>query len=617
MSEQKSKIETAIEGATFEEISPAQMSNLLDILKRYQDSLMAYKGVYKVDVGYRWKAGKMTGEIALRVHVKNKQPKENLENNDIVPEEIENIPIDVIQSNIRQSPPSDAATQSTNNQTPNSKRQDPLIGGVETWNIKIRDIGTLGAIVFDRLDGQPMALSNFHVFVKDTQRQFIGDNIMQPCSGLDDTEDIVGTVHRSDKLLDCAVAYLTTTRRISSSIFKIPGGIKGITSPILGMRVMKSGCSTEHTCGMVEGVGANNESEFTIVPVPDEWDKKEISDAGDSGSIWIERSSHAAVGLHFAGETSPALKDERAWSKSIQHVADKLNIDVHRKSILLASSDNGASITSLNDNILLGWTEKTTHQLNFMTSSNGYIFKSNNVLCNGVSMVEMSSVTPALTVFKNNYFAAWVDRFSNNIQIMQSSDGINWSNKVILREKSASTLSLCSFKNQLFVAWRDLDTNQLTIMRSKDGITWMNKRVLSEVSDFGPSIATFGKSLYIAWCDKNSHQINVMQSTNRQLFTNKITLKETTAHSPFLASNQKKLFLTWQNIGDNRLNIIESTDGTKWDNKITLRETCIGCPTLVPITVKISDKTSYTLMVWAWTAPNKNKTIHTMVYDIF
>jgi hypothetical protein len=617
MPKSKSKLEIATQDAVFEEVSEAQMTTLLNILKHHQNTLMTYKGVYKVDIGYRWKGKKMTNEIALRVHVQKKLPKKDLENQDIVPEKLGDFPVDVIQSNIAQDYPSDVVQTESNGKTNNPKRHDPLIGGVETWNIEVRNIGTLGAIVYDRLDShQPMALSNFHVFVKGNTRQVIGNNVTQPCSGLGNAEDIIGTVHRSDEALDCAVALLTTPRRISSSLLGIPGGIKGIVAPILGMRVMKSGCATSNTHGMIEGVGAENESEFTIVPVPKEWDKKEISDAGDSGSIWIEQSSHAAVGLHFAGETSPALKDERAWSKNIQHVANKLNIDVHKKSILPANSDNSPAITALNDHILISWTEKNTYQLNFMTSFDGYIFKKNDILYDGIPMFEKSSVAPSLTTFNNNYFAGWIDTTSNNIQIMRSSDGINWSNKTVLNEQTDSTLSLCSFKNKLFMAWRDLDTNQLTIQRSIDGIKWTHKSVLGEISDFSPSIATLGKKLYIVWRDKNSQQINIMESTNGQVFTNKVSIGETTAHAPFLVADSKTLFLTWQSMGNNRLNIKESINGTKWDKKIMLRETCIECPRLVPITVKISDKTASTLIVWAWTAPNANRTVHTMVYDI-
>lgn len=611
MADWTNRTETITENIQFEEINQTEMTELLNTLKRHQGKLMTYRGVHKVDVGFRWKGEKMTREIALRAYVKKKQLKKDLDSKDIVPEDIDGFPVDVIQSNITQGDPITASE--TTDRGLNPYKSDPLMGGVETWNVAIRDIGTLGAIVYDRQTGQQMALSNFHVFVKNQPQDAVGNIITQPCTG-GNADDIIGKVVKSDSTLDCSIAQLTTKRQISTSLEGISGGIKGIVAPTLGMQVMKSGRATGITYGMIDGVGADNDNTFTIVPIPNKWDKKEISSGGDSGSIWIEQSSHAAVGLHFGGETSTALKDERAWAKSIQYVAHKLDIDVFRKAILPTTSDNSVVITALNGNFLLCYTESNSHQLNFVTSSNGFNFQKINALRNGIPMIEKSFVTPALTVFNNTFFVAWIDNASNNIQIMRSADGVNWSDKDILDVQSASTPTLCTFKNQLLMAWRDLGNNKLTIMRSTEGSKWTNKCVLGAISDFSPTIAVLGKTLYIAWRDVNSPQINIMQSTNGQSFTNKIALGETSsAHSPFLVANSKTLFLAWRSMNDNRLNILESNDGTVWKNKITLRETCIGCPTLIPINV--SAKIPYTLVVWAWTKADAPQTVQTMVYD--
>ncbi|MCK4633948.1 hypothetical protein KAT42_03880, partial [Candidatus Bathyarchaeota archaeon] len=66
--------ETAVKGAEFHALRQDEMDTLLRVLKENEKALRAHKGVYKVDVGYRWKDGKMTGEIAIRVHVKKKRP---------------------------------------------------------------------------------------------------------------------------------------------------------------------------------------------------------------------------------------------------------------------------------------------------------------------------------------------------------------------------------------------------------------------------------------------------------------------------------------------------------------------------------------------------------------
>ncbi|MCK4828777.1 hypothetical protein KA005_74285, partial [bacterium] len=154
--------ETAVKGAEFHALRQDEMDTLLRVLKENEKALRAHKGVYKVDVGYRWKDGKMTGEIAIRVHVKKKRPINELEAKDIVPKELAGFPVDVVQSNI---------------ELHRTTRHDPIIGGVETRNVNIGGVGTLGAVVFNSQDNQPMALSNHHVYVDNRANGAAGERV--------------------------------------------------------------------------------------------------------------------------------------------------------------------------------------------------------------------------------------------------------------------------------------------------------------------------------------------------------------------------------------------------------------------------------------------------------
>lgn len=324
---------TAAKGAEFHPLRQDEMDALMKVLKENEKSLRTRKGVYKVDIGYRWKDGKMTGEIAIRVHVKNKRPLKDLEAKDVVPTELAGFPVDVIQSNL---------------ELQRRTRHNPVIGGVETRNVNIGGVGTLGAVVFDAANNnQPMALSNHHVYVDTRPNGAVGDQVNQP--GTTTNTDAIGTVTRSNRALDCAVSTLNANRQASTTIMDIPGGIKGVIDPVIGMRVTKSGRTTGTTRGMVEGVSTN---EFTVVPIPGQW--QELSMGGDSGSIWLEEMSHAGVGLHYAGETSAVPTDERAWAKRITRVANTLNINLRRKAILADTSTNGTALATLNNVLLLG-----------------------------------------------------------------------------------------------------------------------------------------------------------------------------------------------------------------------------------------------------------------------
>lgn len=65
------------------------------IQKAYQSDLMAKANVVGVGVGYRQKAGKRTDLVALVVMVERKLPRSALAPEDILPDEIEGVPVDV------------------------------------------------------------------------------------------------------------------------------------------------------------------------------------------------------------------------------------------------------------------------------------------------------------------------------------------------------------------------------------------------------------------------------------------------------------------------------------------------------------------------------------------
>lgn len=50
----------------------------------------------------------------------------------------------------------------------------------------------------------------------------------------------------------------------------------------------------------------------------------QVSDGGDSGSLWLEEESRNAIGLHFAGSNFP----EYALAIDLQPILDALNVDL-------------------------------------------------------------------------------------------------------------------------------------------------------------------------------------------------------------------------------------------------------------------------------------------------
>lgn len=573
----------AARAAPARQVRPQEMEALRALLKRNGKRLRALKGVRKVDVGFRWQDGRMTGEVALRVHVRKKKPIEEVAPEDLVPDEIDGFPVDVIVSN--------AGHQQARPERRRLTRRNPLMGGVEIRNVDKDGAGTLGAIVFDRSTGAPMALSNHHVFSKNRPEEGIGETVNQPATTR--SSDAIGSVTRGNRRLDCAVAALREGRRFSVGILDFPGGIKGVADPLLGMRVAKSGRTTGTTFGVIEGV---TETEFTVVPTID--DGKELTSGGDSGSVWLEETSHAAVGLHSRGEP-PTAAQERATVKWISKVSASLDIDLHRVAALAQTSSQGPALAAMDHRLLVAWVGAGL-RLHFAGSADGLRFS------DPVELPDQSPAAPALTVFRGKFVAAWIGVGNNNLNISQSDDGVTWSGTEVLAEISPSSPALAVFRRRLYIAWRGPE-GRLHVMRSSDGRTWRDKRVLGDTTASGPTLAARGFHLVLAWRELGTDQLKVRRSRFGTTFGASSPVEAMTTARPCLREHDGRLYLAWQGVGDQRLNVLDSRDGKRWEHPLTLRDTCTAGPALG----SLDDS-----LVWCWAEGGAEGRLRTMVYDL-
>ncbi len=67
------------------------------IKKKYEDFLMSKEGVVGCSIGYKVVGGKKTEKLSILCLVKEKKPEENLKKSDLVPKEIEGVPVDVVE----------------------------------------------------------------------------------------------------------------------------------------------------------------------------------------------------------------------------------------------------------------------------------------------------------------------------------------------------------------------------------------------------------------------------------------------------------------------------------------------------------------------------------------
>jgi endonuclease G len=306
----------------------------LAISEAVRNHLVAEPNVTAVDFGLPMHGGELAeDELAIRVHVREKLSLETLEAVGITPVEptIGGFKTDVLEGVYRpQLWSSGAATRAATN--PRRVRSNPLRGGISISEERRYSAGTLGAKVLDRSTGNEMILSNWHVLVGDwTGRP--GQRIYQPGRFDGGTAaDTVATLTRDamSKSLDAAVATLTGARALVNDQLEL-GPVGGVGQARIGMKVTKSGRTTDVTHGRVTGISGVAQIAYsgvrrlikqviTIEPLPG----GEVSQPGDSGSLWIASDAVQGIGLHFAGGDAP----ERALAIDLQHVLAALDVEL-------------------------------------------------------------------------------------------------------------------------------------------------------------------------------------------------------------------------------------------------------------------------------------------------
>ena len=292
-----------------------------------------------IDFGYPEHDGRLyMDELAIRIHVRKKMSGAALETaieagaTRRIPESYGGFQTDVPQTSLRLHQgwwwPRPAVAANSR-----ARRRNPCVGGISISNQYQRSSGTLGGLVIDRGTGARMVLSNWHVLVGSWSAR-PGQKIYQPgrLDGGNSTDEIARLSRDAmGSNLDAAVAILNGERPLIDDQYEL-GPVTGVQSPVLGIRVVKSGRRTAITYGMVtaiEGVArlrydSLNRVIHRVLTIEPQNTFEQVSGPGDSGSIWLEEGSHKAIGLHFAGSDYP----ERALAMEMQPVLEALQVEL-------------------------------------------------------------------------------------------------------------------------------------------------------------------------------------------------------------------------------------------------------------------------------------------------
>ncbi|MCK4621630.1 MAG: hypothetical protein KAT62_05370 [Desulfuromonadales bacterium] len=319
-------------------------------LKERSQDLLARSNVVATGVGYKFTGGKRTDTPCIVCSVEKKIAASALSSQDLVPKDVQGIPTDVVETGVFrvfQAP---------------TGRFRPAPGGV---SIGHKDItaGTLGCWV--KRNDQWHILSNNHVMANSNNAQ-TGDPILQPgphdggrnpddqiatltdfvpvqMTGLPSDCNVAGRIVRAlnkvaeiissdtrlqavkalagENLVDAAIARPLNDADVKAEILGI-GEIQGLTEGLLGMKVKKSGRTTEFTEDEITQVDVTVNVQYgagLIATFKDQLMAGPMSQGGDSGSAVLDENSNL-VGLLFAGS------DQTTIFNRIQNVFSALRL---------------------------------------------------------------------------------------------------------------------------------------------------------------------------------------------------------------------------------------------------------------------------------------------------
>lgn len=221
-----------------------------------------------------------------------------------------------------------------------TKRFRPAPAGVSCGSYRIT-AGTLGLVVWDKINQKKAVLSNNHVLA-DVDAGRVGDDIVQP--GIADggvrLGDTIARLTRwqplrtsTTRLIDAAIADVIRDEDVSLNVNEL-GYVYGIVDPYPHQQVTKSGRTTVLSRGEVAAVGAKVRVDYGaagVISLDDCIILNLYSAPGDSGSPILDFCSHNLVGLLFAGNGLQTI------ACMASHIARLLDVEIIQPPEIMAS----------------------------------------------------------------------------------------------------------------------------------------------------------------------------------------------------------------------------------------------------------------------------------------
>lgn len=281
------------------------------------------ENVVGVGIGEKISEGKQTGALAVKFLVRMKYAHSEMDSRHLLPRTIDGIATDVEEvGTFRRFHATGAARKTAGMPNPRTKFRPAQPGcsiGFQDPAHMFVMAGTFGALVKDKYGAY--VLSNNHVLA-DENRLPVGSLIFQPglLDGGNPATDQIAALTRfitlettTPNTVDCAIAKGSTASILSNAVLHI-GPPKGVANAAIDMSVHKFGRTTGYTVGRVTSIDTDVAVNYDIGNLTFSGQiiivgssGQPFSNAGDSGSLILQRGTNHGVALLFAGSSTHTI----------------------------------------------------------------------------------------------------------------------------------------------------------------------------------------------------------------------------------------------------------------------------------------------------------------------
>jgi hypothetical protein len=207
------------------------------------------------------------------------------------------------------------------------------------------------------------------------------------------------------------------------------------------------------------------------------------------------------------------------------------------------------------------------------TSSDGITWPADGTFTNLNALMDhknVTSISPALTVFNNKLYMAYVADYSYQLMIASSSDGTTWSpGTPILNQYTDATPALAVYNNKLFIAFVANNKSNSLLIASYDGTNWsgdsqVSNSSITQYSYWPPSLAVYNNKLYVAFVAANSSGNVLIASYDGTNWSNDTNINQVTRAAPALIVYNNELLVVFADNGLHDHLLYISSDGTNW-----------------------------------------------------